>query len=158
MKKALILIILIYINFNIVAQNVEVVKIDDLIQIIDKDDDITRVVNFWATWCRPCVAELPHFEEAHKEYKDKKVELILVAIEDDKARIEKFIQKKGITAKVLYLDEKDANAWIPKINNDWDGAIPVTLFVNNKLKKRDFHSGQIDKEELFKTINQFNLK
>jgi thiol-disulfide isomerase/thioredoxin len=57
---------------SVSAQKTAVYKIDDLIKRIFNNSDTTYVVNFWATWCKPCVAELPEFEKLHIDSKRKK--------------------------------------------------------------------------------------
>lgn len=137
------------------AQHTTIVKMEDLLQEIGQQDDTTRIVNFWATWCAPCVKEIPYFEEITEEYKNQKVKVILVGVEDFPEKIDKFIEKKGIKSTVWLLDEKDANTWIPQIDKAWEGEIPVTLGVNNARRKRIFHKGALDKKELINMIQTF---
>ena len=136
------------------AQEVNTVKITEIIEEISKNDDTTRVVNLWATWCAPCIKELPYFEQVNNEYKDKKIKIILLAVEDTPESVSRFVTKKNLNAQVMLLDETDASYWIPKINVDWQGEIPVTLMVNNAKNKKKFHSGELDKEHLIKLIQE----
>lgn len=119
-----------------------------------KDDDTTRIINLWATWCAPCIKELPYFEEVNAESQDAKIKIILLAVEDTPESISRFVTKKNIQSRVMILDETDGSYWIPKINIDWQGEIPVTLVVNNAHQKKKFHSGEIDKENLIKLIQE----
>jgi thiol-disulfide isomerase/thioredoxin len=92
--------------------------------------DTLYIVNFWATWCAPCVAELPEFCRIDSAYKTKPVKVILVSLDFPEAWPEKlgaFLRKKQIGTEVLWLDESDPNYFIPKISNAWSGAIPATL-------------------------------
>lgn len=93
------------------------------------DSDTTYVVNFWATWCKPCVEELPYFETLHNTYADKKVKVILVSL-DFKKQIEKklvpFIEKNNLQSNVVVLVDPDANRWIDAIDPEFSGAIPAT--------------------------------
>jgi thiol-disulfide isomerase/thioredoxin len=130
------------------------VKIGDIVAELQKQDDTTRVVNLWATWCAPCVKELPHFIAEQQASKDKKLKIILLAVEDKKATVEAFIKRKNYTANFAFLDETDANKWIPQINPDWEGEIPVTLVVNNAKKIKHFHSGDLTAEALKELITQ----
>ena len=119
-------------------------------------DDKTYVVNFWATWCAPCVKELPHFEELYKNYKDKDVEVMLVSLDFphqyDK-KLKPFIEKHDLKSKILVLDDTDMNTWIPKINENWDGAIPVTIIYNKD--NRTFYDQTFTYEELETELKQF---
>lgn len=124
---------------------------------LKKDNDTTYVVNFWATWCVPCVEELPSFEKLNAGYKDKKVKVILVSLDMSKqieSRLLPFIQKKKLQSKVVVLNDPDANAWIEKVDKSWSGAIPATIIY--KKQERKFYERSFTYEELEKEVNQFN--
>ncbi|TRZ41477.1 TlpA disulfide reductase family protein [Robertkochia solimangrovi] len=116
-----------------VNQSVKVYDFEGLQKLLNRKDERTYVVNFWATWCKPCVAELPHFEEINDKYRDKNVEVVLVSL-DFPAKADEllipFLEKKHLKSKVLLLDDPKMNEWIPKVDNDWSGAIPATLIFN----------------------------
>nr|BAL57297.1 redoxin domain-containing protein [uncultured Bacteroidetes bacterium] len=88
------------------------------------------VLNFWATWCRPCVQELPHFEEVYHRLRDSlplHVWLISLDFPPKGAQAaERLLRSKGITLPAFWLAEKDPNAWIPRLSSSWDGGIPYT--------------------------------
>lgn len=122
--------------------------------IFNKSDDTTYVINFWATWCLPCVKELPYFEQLNEKYKDQKVKVILVSM-DMPRKVETalipFVKKKKLQAEVIHLDDPDANAWIEKVDKNWSGAIPATIIYNNKERKfyeRSFTYEELEKELL----------
>jgi thiol-disulfide isomerase/thioredoxin len=110
-------------------------KFDAFEKAIIKEDDTIYVINFWATWCAPCVKELPYFEKLHTD--NPKVKVILVSL-DSRKDLEKklipFVDRKKITAEVVLLSDKDYNAWLDKIDASWSGAIPATLILNGKRK------------------------
>ncbi|ALJ06827.1 thioredoxin [Pseudalgibacter alginicilyticus] len=116
-----------------------------------------HIINFWAMWCAPCVKELPIIQEYEKN--NPNVEVILVSLdfpEDIETKLMPFLNDKGITSKVVLLDDPDANSWIDKVNPNWSGAIPYTIIFNNE--KRSFHerafSSLIDLEtEINSTFN-----
>ena len=119
-------------------------KFDAFEKAIIKEDDTIYVINFWATWCAPCIKELPYFEKLHTD--NPKVKVILVSL-DSRKDLEKklipFVEKKKITAQVVLLSDKDYNAWLDKIDASWSGAIPATLMLNGKRKlfaEREFDS------------------
>ena len=117
---------------------------------------MTYVVNFWATWCAPCVKELPHFEKLNNQYKNQNVEVLLVSLDFpsqyDK-KLKPFIEKHQLKSKILVLDDVDQNSWIPKVDSNWDGAIPVTLIYNKR--KRQFYDRTFDYAELENELKQF---
>ena len=111
----------------------DIVDFDGLKPYLNKKDNKTYVINFWATWCAPCVKELPYFEQLNKNYASKNVEVILVSLDFPKQYEKKlvpFIKDKNIQSKVIALNDMDQDRWINGINKDWDGAIPVTLIYN----------------------------
>jgi thiol-disulfide isomerase/thioredoxin len=114
------------------------------------------VINFWATWCLPCVKELPFFEAIHANYKGKNVEVILVSL-DMPQKIQNglipFIKKKKLQSRIIHLNDPDANAWIEKVNKDWSGAIPATVIYTTN--KRKFYEQSFTYEELEKEVQSF---
>lgn len=125
--------------------------------MLQRQNDTTYVVNFWATWCQPCVAELPNFEKVTSQYKDKKVKVILVSL-DMKKQVESnlipFIQKKNMQSQVVHLSDPDANAWIGKVDPAWSGAIPATVIYNKN--KRTFYEQSFTFEQLQSALTTFN--
>ena len=121
----------------------------ELEPLLSKNNDSIYVVNFWATWCKPCIKELPAFEKINAEYKTKKVKVILVSL-DFPDHIEKqlipFVEKRNIKSEVVLLDDADANSWIPKVNENWSGAIPATIIYSNSERK--FYERSFTYEEL----------
>jgi len=111
---------------------------DDLELLLNKNNNKTYVINFWATWCKPCVDELPAFEELYKNYKSKNVEVILVSLDLKKqveTRLIPFIQKHKLQPKVVLMVDPDQNTWIPKVSSEWSGAIPATIIYNKNRRK-----------------------
>ncbi|GAB5401367.1 MAG: hypothetical protein Aureis2KO_29520 [Aureisphaera sp.] len=116
---------------------------------LEIENDTTYVVNFWATWCKPCVKELPAFEQLWHTYRDNKVKVVLVSLdfpEKIEAGVIPFIEKRGIASKVVLLDDPDANSWIPKVSEEWSGAIPATIIVTKDARK--FYERSFTYEEL----------
>jgi thiol-disulfide isomerase/thioredoxin len=112
-------------------------SLPQLISRIQQAGNSTLVLNFWATWCKPCVEELPSFEELHKHYADNDVKVLLVSL-DFKSQLEKkfipFLQAQQLKSDVVLFADQDANTWIPYIHEEWDGAIPVTLVIKGNIK------------------------
>ncbi|HHP7242290.1 MAG TPA: TlpA disulfide reductase family protein [Cyclobacteriaceae bacterium] len=140
------------------AQNVEVIQYPDLDDLIYKKSDEIKVINFWATWCKPCVAEIPHFEAVNQKYKDEGLKVYLISFDFpsqlDK-KVKKFINKKNIKSIVKLLDETDYNAFIDKVDNSWSGAIPATLIVDGRTGRRSFYEKSFSLEELETEIQKF---
>ena len=114
------------------------------------------VVNFWATWCAPCIHELPLFEKLNQE--NKAVEVLLVSmdydLDSDPAKVERFIERKKLSSKVLFLTADNPNSWIDKIEKRWSGALPATLVINLKTNKRQFLQGELGEGQIEKLIEE----
>lgn len=145
MKKSFVLIILLMSVSLLFSQPIKKVKIKDVVKMIDTSS-VPLVINFWASWCKPCVHELAYFEKEVGAYKNKAVKLVLVSLdfsEDYPKKIAGFAKKEGYTAPIVWLDETNADDFCPKIDKSWDGAIPATIMVNNKKHYRKFFGHQI---------------
>ena len=136
---------------------IEIVDFDGLYGKIDLSVDKTYVINFWATWCAPCVKELPYFEEVNKQSKDNNTEVILVSLDfpsQIESKLKPYLKKNKIKSKVILLDDSKINTWVPKVSEQWDGGIPATLIVNSS--NYNFYPKPFEKEELFTEINKVN--
>ena len=139
------------------AQSPTVIKMVQLEKILNAQNDTTYVVNFWATWCIPCVKEFPAFQTLAQTHLKEKMKVVMISL-DFKKESEKslmpFIQKHHIDGAVYLLDEPDYNFWINKIDPDWQGEIPVTLIINNNRKIRKFFANDFNSESLEKSFLQ----
>jgi thiol-disulfide isomerase/thioredoxin len=130
----------------------------ELERYLGEFQDTLLVVNFWATWCRPCVEELPYFEEVNAQWKAKKVKVILVScdfLNEIESRLVPFLKKKELKSEVVVLNETDPNNWIDKVNPRWSGAIPATLLINRKSEKAAFEEKAFTRSELHKFIERY---
>ena len=129
---------------------------NELKPFLEKKDDKTYIVNFWATWCAPCVKELPYFEKIKQNYNSKNVEVLLVSLDFPK-QVEKklipFINRKQLKSEVVLLNDDNENFWIPEIDKNWSGAIPATLIYNKY--KRKFFEKSFDYESLENELTTF---
>ncbi|MFY9307854.1 MAG: TlpA family protein disulfide reductase [Bacteroidia bacterium] len=129
------------------GQHVNSIKLVDLEKRITNDTDTLYIVNFWATWCVPCVKELPAFDSIQAAYADKNVKVLLVSLdfkEDLESKLLPFIANKKVKSEVVLLDETDANYFIPRISKEWSGAIPATLLQNNRKKTTAFFEKKLN--------------
>ncbi|HUM52696.1 MAG TPA: TlpA disulfide reductase family protein [Chitinophagales bacterium] len=121
-------------------------------RVLQKNDTL-YVVNFWATWCKPCVEELPLFQTATIAYKDKPVKIILVS-QDAKSRVfgvEQFLNMRKYTTECFLLSAGNPNIWIEKIEPRWSGTIPATILYKNG-ENVNFQEGDFPNQ---KTLEDF---
>ncbi len=122
-------------------------------QRVQQKNDTLYVVNFWATWCKPCIEELPYFQSIADSSKGQPIKLILVS-QDTKTRalqVTQFMQKKSYTSEYFILSAGNPNVWIDKIEPKWSGTIPATILYKNGVKV-NFHEGDFPD---VKTLNDF---
>ena len=135
--------------------SIETYDYNSLEPLLHKIDNKTYVINFWATWCKPCVEELPGFEKLNKIYKDKNVEVILVSLDfpnQVEKRVIPFINEHNLQSKVILMNDSDQNTWIPKISEKWSGSIPATLIYNRYSRK--FYEQSFTYDLLQKELNK----
>lgn len=141
---------------NVIEQ--KIVDFEGYKNAVMQNDDVLYVVNFWATWCVPCVEELPHFIELNEVYKDKMFNMTFVTLDgakDFEKRVLPFAEKHNMNGDLLLLDDvKTMNKWIKEVNTSWSGAIPATIFYKNG-KQLHFTEGQLSKTELESLINKY---
>lgn len=144
--------VLIFGSLYTIAQTSPLVKVGFIKELTEKKSDKIQVINFWATWCAPCIKEMPLFEKLHETRSDVQVSLVSVDLNLDPnpSKIHKFVERKKLKSTVYILDENDPKVWIDVIEKSWEGAIPATLIVNTHTGKRKFidkelHEGDLDK-------------
>lgn len=135
-----------------------VYKIEDLIKRIHNNSDTIYVVNFWATWCKPCVQELPDFEKLGLETKNTKVKVLLVSMdfkENLNDKVYPFLQKNNYKTECVLLDEIDGNSFINKVTPKWSGAIPATYITKHNKKQEEFVEKKMHYEEIKSILEKF---
>ncbi len=125
--------------------------------LFQQESDTIYVINFWATWCKPCVEELPYFEKLHEALKEEKVKIILVSLDFPRqleTKLVPFVKQHQLKSEVIVLTDGQFNVWIDKVSPDWGGAIPVTL-VYNKQKRHFFGEQFANYDQLEQLVKAF---
>lgn len=131
-------------------QSVDVLNFQQLQPLLHNANDSVYVVNFWATWCAPCVDEIPHFERLSQVYRNENIKILMVSLDFPNhldSRLIPFIEQNGMQNEVVLLNDPDANNWISLVDSGWSGAIPATLIYNKN------HRAFYQKEFNFETLN-----
>lgn len=134
---------------NSIDYPLEIYNFEHFKPFLNRLDDKIYVINFWATWCAPCVKELPYFEALHAKYGNRNVEVILVSLDFPhlyESKLKPFIIKNQIKSRVIALDGVDANNWIFEVDENWTGSIPATLIYKNNNAR--FYEQSFSYEEL----------
>ncbi|WP_400191904.1 TlpA disulfide reductase family protein [Hymenobacter sp. B81] len=153
-----ILLVLLLLAGPAAAQQVRVVKLPAVEQLLRGRSDTTYVLNFWATWCGPCVQELPHFERVRAAHAGQKVRVVLISLDfasqlDKKVR--PFVQRHQLASAVWLLNETDPNAYIDRIDPGWSGALPFTLLINPARGQRKAFERPLTQAELETELRAF---
>lgn len=151
-----LMFVLFIVSFGINAKSIDDYNFDEFYrQKIDSSKGLL-VVNFWATWCKPCVTELPVFEKANSELNRLSEKILLVNLDFNsqyKKTVSTFLNQRTVSSEVVHINNSDPNSWIDKIDKEWSGAIPATVIYFD-AKKVFFKEGEISYEELKKEINK----
>jgi len=145
-KRSLFLFVLLALVAFAHSQSIRKWKIEDVVKSYTKNNDTVYVVNFWATFCKPCIAEIPDFIRIIKKYEKQKVKLLLVSLDLASyypSRIAAFAKKNKYNVPIVWLDETNADHFCPMIDVKWSGSIPSTIVVNNKTGYRKFTEGEM---------------
>jgi len=146
---------ILYVSISSYSQDLKIIKFADLEQkILESKQNRISIYNFWATWCKPCIIEMPYFENMAIKYKSK-IDLIFVSLDFAdlaESRVIPFLKNREINSRTLLLDDTNYYTWIDKIDPTWSGAIPATLIVDFNGNKH-FYEKQFKEKELESTIN-----
>ncbi len=138
------------------AQTIPSWKVTKLADFINKSDSIL-VINFWATFCKPCIEEIPYFEKIVNSYSNKKVKFLMVSLDlkDSYPKgITSFVKKNNYTNQVVWLNETNADYFCPMVDKAWMGGIPATLIVNNNTGYRKFFEQQLEADQFEKELKK----
>ncbi len=139
------------------SQSIAKWKIEDVVNSYSAKNDTVYIVNFWATFCKPCNEEIPDFIRIVDKYKNQKVKLLLVSLDLPSyvpARLPAFIKKNNYKTNHVWLNETDADRFCPMIDPKWSGAIPATIIVNNNTGFKKFFGDQVTPDEFEATVKE----
>lgn len=154
MKSFLIVLALTLGTINANAQ-IKEWKIGDVDQFIKNAPTDVVIINFWATFCKPCVAEIPFFIRNAKAYGENKVTLVLVSLDlpnQFPKKIETFAKQHNFNATIVWLNETNADYFCPKIDSTWSGSIPATLMINKRTGERLFYEEEMSETDFKKRL------
>ena len=137
-------------------KEIPVIDFKQLLPLLEKDNDTVYVVNFWATWCAPCIKEIPYFEQLGEKYRDQELKVLMVSLDmpnQVESKLIPYIEEHEMRNEVILLDDPRFNDWIPLVEKNWTGAIPATLVY--KGDSRVFHAGELIYPELEEMVGPF---
>lgn len=158
-KLLLLSILIIWQGCSKPKERVEVVQIEGLKNLIAEDGHEVHIINFWATWCKPCVKEMPQFIALAEQYPEVSLSLVsLDFIDNLESKVIPYLDKNEITERVLLMEEVDYNLWIDMVDSTWSGAIPATLIIEPSTGRRIFLEKEFENDELEKDYLKFTKR
>jgi len=143
------------------AQSIPIVTWKQIHQnVLNSQNDTIYVINFWATWCKPCIEELPAFVKLH-DSSGLPVKVVFASMDFKKdllTKLQPFVQKRNIKADVVLVSEPDQEKFINSVSQDWSGSLPATIILNTKKNIRLFYERQFTYSELVDIINNLIYK
>ena len=147
MKKYCIVIFLISINFIFSQNNEEpdyipapdfTLSLFNSKSVLSEDSSITLssltgnvvLLNFWATWCGPCIAEIPEFNDLYNKYKMEGLEILGVSVSDNYRQLEKFTKKIDVQYKLLFGTTDNMSSVMQDYGNVY--SVPISFLINRE--------------------------
>ena len=149
------------------AEPVELAKIDaaGVAALAKNSSNRLRLVNVWATWCAPCVAEFPELVSFSRRFSNRDFELITISMDDPKleaqakkflenqhavpsAKLKRTLKAEGRTVTNFLYTEASADALVKALDPEWPGPLPHTVLIAPGGKILYRHNGAVDPEEL----------
>jgi thiol-disulfide isomerase/thioredoxin len=151
--KSFIIFLVLLIGIEGYSQAIKKIKATELEKTI-KESRTPLIVSFWATFCVPCIQEIPYLERLVKQHEKDSIKLLLVSLDlqEDYVKIRPLASQKKFSSPIVWLNETNADYFCPKVDSSWSGAIPATLFINNKTGYRKFYEEQVKEAQLEKEI------
>jgi len=155
--RKILLIACFLLNGAAFGQQITAVKVEKLVADYNSMDGVV-VVNFWSTWCQPCIEEIPHFLAVADSLKNKNVKLLLVSLDSKEVfstgKLKTFLAKKKWNTTHYWLNETDADHYCPAVDKSWSGVIPVTLIINKAKNYHRFYEEALGKKALLQAIEK----
>ncbi|HUE74330.1 MAG TPA: redoxin domain-containing protein [Pirellulaceae bacterium] len=140
-------------------EKVELMPLDEAgaTRLAKNDTDKLLLINVWATWCGPCVAEMPEFVTMHRMYRGRKFELVTISLDEpeEKETALKLLREKHVSATNYLSAVSSRDKLADLLDKEWPGPIPYTLLVAPGGKILYRHSGPIDALEVRRAIVDF---
>lgn len=114
------------------------------------------VVNYWATWCGPCVEELPYFIALSKAYPEEKIRVVGYSLDFEEvieSDVDPFLKERAIPYANIVI-AVDPNEYVPRVSEEWSGAIPATFFYNAEGERVGQLLTAVDAAELFDKVGE----
>lgn len=137
-------------------EGVQVIAAEELKSLLERNRGRVTVINLWATWCPPCVAEMPELQQFHDRNADRDVFLAAVsadAVETLETAVSPFVKKQSLSFPVYILKEVDPDELGRMLGAEISGALPTTLVYSRDGKLAKIWEGQIHLSDLENVVS-----
>lgn len=126
--------------------NLELASADELKKLRSNPTGKVLLVNFWATWCGPCVHEFPDMENTYRMYRQRDFDMVTVSsnLPDEKAGVLKALQKQHASSRNLMFGSDDTYAMQAAFNPKWEAGVPYTVLLSPEGKILYEEQGEVD--------------
>ena len=130
------------------------IDIEQLKAIAANDTDKLRVVNVWATWCAPCIEELPEFVTINRMYRNRKFEMVTICTNElrDQDAAHRLLTRTNVSCRNVLFNSGNRDELLETLDPEWEGGLPFTVVIAPGGKIVYRKQGQIDPEELKQEI------
>lgn len=126
----------------------ELLGLDGQVHTSDEYKGKAMVINFWGTWCEPCVKEMPALQAQADKWKDQGVQFVGINVGEDQMTVDNFVRQVGVTFPIMLDREKNS------VRDFGISPMPTTFFVSDTGKISTIHIGQLDLDTLDAQISQ----
>ncbi|TXF89033.1 redoxin domain-containing protein [Neolewinella aurantiaca] len=123
-------------RFGTANEPITYTDFEDIAGLFTQQSDTTYLINFWATWCKPCREELPLLNQLAREEQDKKLKVVLVSLDTEEnaiGRIPAFLRETAPDLASIILTDED-QSWGKTIDRVWSGSLPTTIIYRADLR------------------------
>jgi thiol-disulfide isomerase/thioredoxin len=124
--------------------------------LVEERHGKTLLLNIWATWCAPCVAEFPDLVKLSQSYDTSKVEVVAISADypdEIDSKILPFLRKMNVPFRVYVAQFEHQEDFINAVNPAWSGALPATLTYDVHAKQQTFHVGQLTFDDFKREVD-----
>jgi len=157
LKTLFIIFILLSVKFTYSQELIYLNNLEDIENIKKESAGKVMVINFWATWCKPCVEEFPDLIKIHHDFKNDNVKLILISLdfkEDIDSKLYLFLKNNNVDFTTYHLEVRNPDDIINYFDKKWDGGIPATFIFDKSGNLQQYILGSRDFNFFEKEINK----
>jgi thiol-disulfide isomerase/thioredoxin len=146
-------------NISVSQEIISINNVNDIVNIKNQNAGKVFAINFWASWCKPCVNEFPALVKLNKNYNSRNFNLIFISLdfkEEVSTKLLPFLKINDVDYTTYYLDTNSPEEIMDYLNKKWDGGIPATFIFDKSGKLQNFilgeHSYEFFEKEIQKLI------